>query len=111
MNTWTKDKRTGDFAVIGLAEDLQAGRTVEVHKKDGTSSNVQLVKVGKSFTAKFGKHEGEQVAIATVAPRRFGGSNGGSSGATKRCWECGCAFTYAECKRNDGDWQDGYCGC
>ena len=32
---------------------------------------------------------------------------------TKRCWECGCEFTYAECRRNGGDWNEngGYCGC
>ena len=32
---------------------------------------------------------------------------------TKRCWECGMEFTYAECKRNGGDWNEngGYCGC
>lgn len=30
---------------------------------------------------------------------------------TRQCWECGCAFTYADSKRNDGDWKDGYCGC
>lgn len=29
----------------------------------------------------------------------------------KRCWECGCEFTYAECRANDGDWSDSYCGC
>ena len=37
---------------------------------------------------------------------------------TKRCTparsrECGCEFTYADCKRNGGDWNEngGYCGC
>lgn len=30
---------------------------------------------------------------------------------TKQCWECGGTFTYAECKRNGGDWNDDYCGC
>lgn len=34
-----------------------------------------------------------------------------SSGPTRRCWECGCRFTYSECKQRDGDWQDNYCGC
>ncbi len=32
--------------------------------------------------------------------------------AEKRvCWECGGTFTYAQCKANDGDWSDNYCGC
>lgn len=29
----------------------------------------------------------------------------------KQCWECGCDFTYAECRQRDGDWGDAYCGC
>lgn len=29
----------------------------------------------------------------------------------KQCWECGREFTYAECKTQDGDWSDSYCGC
>lgn len=31
----------------------------------------------------------------------------------RRCWECGREFTYAECKRDGGDWNEngGYCGC
>lgn len=29
----------------------------------------------------------------------------------KRCWECGCRFTYADAKRNGGEWRDSYCGC
>lgn len=32
-------------------------------------------------------------------------------GPTKTCWECGCAFTYRFAKKNEGDWQDSYCGC
>jgi hypothetical protein len=30
---------------------------------------------------------------------------------TKVCWECGGIFTFADCKRNGGDWYDSYCGC
>lgn len=44
------------------------------------------------------------VATALAAP--------GQGGApTKRCWECGCEFTYSDAKRRDGDWSDSYCGC
>lgn len=35
----------------------------------------------------------------------------GTSSPTKRCWECGKEFTFAQAKRNDGDWRDSYCGC
>ncbi len=27
------------------------------------------------------------------------------------CWECGRQFTYRQCKENDGDWSEAYCGC
>lgn len=47
------------------------------------------------------------VTEAPVSERQS--RNDGSQ--TKRCWECGCAFTYGDAKRNDGDWQDSYCGC
>ena len=32
---------------------------------------------------------------------------------THTCWECGREFTYAECKKWGGDWNEngGYCGC
>lgn len=30
---------------------------------------------------------------------------------TLTCWECGCSFTYRECKANGGDWNESYCGC
>lgn len=35
----------------------------------------------------------------------------GTSSPTKRCWECGKEFTFAQAKRNGGDWRDSYCGC
>lgn len=34
-----------------------------------------------------------------------------NSQATQTCWECGCQFTYAQCKRDGGNWQESYCGC
>jgi hypothetical protein len=35
----------------------------------------------------------------------------GTSSPTKRCWECGCEFTFAQAKSHGGDWRDSYCGC
>lgn len=29
----------------------------------------------------------------------------------RQCWECGCPFTWADANNNDGDWNEGYCGC
>lgn len=42
------------------------------------------------------------------APERL---QGGRAVPQRRCWECGCLFTYEECRRNHGDWNDSYCGC
>ena len=52
-------------------------------------------------------------ALVTSAPAPISRArnSGYSSGAAKRCWECGRMFTYADAKRNDGDWNDSYCGC
>ena len=44
-----------------------------------------------------------QKIIARTAPA--------AKAQTKQCWECGGTFTYADCRRQGGDWQDGYCGC
>ncbi len=30
---------------------------------------------------------------------------------TRICWECGRSFSYAQCKANEGDWSENYCGC
>ena len=35
----------------------------------------------------------------------------GTSSPTKRCWECGCEFTFSQAKKNGGEWRDSYCGC
>jgi len=49
----------------------------------------------------------DRSTLAAVAPAPV------KTAETKTCWECGCAFTYAQCRRNDGDWNEngGYCGC
>ena len=49
-----------------------------------------------------------QPAAAPIISRS---SSARPAAQTKRCWECGGTFTYADAKRNDGDWQDSYCGC
>jgi hypothetical protein len=30
---------------------------------------------------------------------------------TQICWECGSDFTWRECQRDGGDWEESYCGC
>ena len=47
--------------------------------------------------------------IVDSAPRVQRARTGG--GETKRCWECGREFTRGDAYRNEGDWNDGYCGC
>ena len=53
------------------------------------------------------RHVGCKAGTNRVANARVGYA----SYQTKRCWECGCNFTYADCKANDGDWSESYCGC
>lgn len=44
-------------------------------------------------------------------PQFFPKKRSSSPASFKRCWECGCSFTYADAKRYGGDWKDSYCGC
>ncbi len=30
---------------------------------------------------------------------------------TQFCYTCGRTFTFAECRQDGGDWQEGWCGC
>ena len=51
-------------------------------------------------------------AIVPAAPHiRSSSHSHSTSSPTKRCWECGCEFTFAQSKKGDGDWGDSYCGC
>lgn len=67
MLKFMKNKQTNKFDVIGPVADLATGSTVEVTRADGSVTEVVLGKVSKSFIAKFGPHEGKEVAIAVVA--------------------------------------------
>lgn len=67
MLKFMKNKQTNKFDVIGLVADLTSGSTVEVTRADGSVTEVVLGRVSKPFTAKFGPHEGKEVAIAVVA--------------------------------------------
>lgn len=108
--------RDGKWAVFGPCDEIEVGN-VTVSKKDGGTKREKVVRLSKPFDVdgvphRFGYIE-EQAARADERPAA--GSGGGSArrgpAATKRCWECGCAFTYADAKANGGDWGESYCGC
>jgi hypothetical protein len=58
---------------------------------------------------------GRSVAPATQAPadaKQVWTWNQPAKAPTKRCWECGCPFSYADARANpDSDWSESYCGC
>jgi hypothetical protein len=66
--TFTKNKQTGAYDVIGPEAAMREGYSVEVTKKDGTITIVTLGRVSRPFTAKFGPCAGMKVAIASVIP-------------------------------------------
>lgn len=70
MATFTKNKRTGNYDVIGTPDEIQGGCSCEVTKKDGTTKTVIIEKVGKPFVAKFGPNKGSKCVIGTVASRK-----------------------------------------
>lgn len=98
--TWVK-LNDGTWGVAG--EGGTPGTVVTVHRRDGTSSMVTL---GEPSGRAYGKILFRVTSQQKSNTRRYGGS-----GETKQCWECGRNFTYGDCKENDGDWRDSYCGC
>lgn len=65
--TFTKNKQTGKYDVIGLADQMEEGATVAVTKADGSTSTVTLGRVSRPFTGKFGQLKGKRCAIASIA--------------------------------------------
>lgn len=109
MITFCKNKQSGQFDIVGLAIEIASGAKVSVTKADGEKKIVTAGRVSKPFIAKFGANVGKECVIATIVQSSNGSDR--ATGETKTCWECGCTFTYAQCKASDGDWSDSYCGC
>lgn len=65
MPHFTKNKSTGKYDVIGLANEMRVGDVV-VTKKDGTETTVSVRKVSRTFLAKFGAYKGQQCRIGTI---------------------------------------------
>lgn len=102
MATFTKLKN-GDWGVRGAVGELRAGRHVTVTRKDKSTSDVLVTKV---------LWQGDDIAIAAIqSTPKQSNSNTKNGGPKKRCWECGGLFTYRDCRENEGDWHDSYCGC
>lgn len=65
----------------------------------------ELIEKYKEFMFKPGENHGGYVVEEYKKQYRS------YAGQTQTCWECGCEFTYAQCKRDGGDWEQSYCGC
>ena len=68
--TFTKNKRTGKFDVIGLKEEVAIGDVV-VTRKDGTESVVWVYSVSRSFTGKYGENKGQDCVIGRIGRREY----------------------------------------
>ena len=75
--------------------EVKPGQHISVTRKDGSVKEEVVKEVVWS---------GDGVSLCSIMKL------GRSGGQTKTCWECGGEFTYADCKANDGDWQDSHCG-
>jgi len=105
-----KKLRDGNWGLQG--PNLAEGKAVVVKKRDGSTETQRVGKVifsDKSTGYSIATIDG-QTAQRSSSPRRSGPPRSGGD-QVKRCWECGCTFTYADARRNGGDWQDSYCGC
>jgi hypothetical protein len=54
------------YDVIGLESEVKPGELCEVTLKNGSTKVVEIDKVSKPFTAKFGDLSGKQAVIGTV---------------------------------------------
>lgn len=103
MTTYIKLK-SGDW---GLRVDgrTTSGARVTVTKASGETKSETI---GQVLWTGADKSTGQTISLCTIRRQANGPRAGGE---TKTCWECGCTFSYADCRANDGDWQDSYCGC
>lgn len=69
MITFTKNKQTGKYDIIGPAGELREGAVVTVSCRSGKTKQVTVGRVSRPFVAKFGPLAGQKVAIAKVARR------------------------------------------
>ena len=70
MPSFTKNK-SGRFDVIGTEAEMHVG-SLDVTKRDGTTSTVYLAALGRPFVAKFGDLKGQRCQIGTVSQPRAG---------------------------------------
>ena len=69
MTTFTKNKQTGNYDIIGLVTEVAVGQC-RVTKKDGTTKWVTISRVSRPFVGKFGPLKGQQCVIGTVQSQR-----------------------------------------
>jgi len=75
MASFTKNKRTGSYDVIGLSSEVKVGEVV-VTKRDGTKKTVYVSEVSKPFTGKYGENQGKPCVIGRIAQRAYQGGGG-----------------------------------
>lgn len=81
---------------------------VRVMKRDGSVKTETVVRVSAPFDV-----DGVPYCFGYLEEKKFTTRKPAvtSTTPTKRCWECGCSFTYADAKCGGGDWGESYCGC
>lgn len=95
MVTYTKNKQTGRFDLIGLQSELREGAVVTVSLASGKTKKVTVGRVSKPFLAKFGNNQGKQCVIATVASSGGGQGDGKRDGGprgSRPCYMCGSYY-------------------
>jgi hypothetical protein len=84
MSTFSKNKKTGNYDVIGLASEIKPHTHVTVRLKNGSTKDVYIYAVSKPFVSKFGELAGRSVRFGyTTSPD--------TASKSKSCDECGGA--------------------
>ena len=81
MIKFKKDTKTGNYDVIGPADELRLGPAT-VTKRDGSTTDVTVTKLSSVFEGRFDDLEGVPCVIGTIQPmpRQRGGGGGGGGG-------------------------------
>lgn len=88
MASFSKDKKTGAWKVLGLATEVVVG-SVAVSLASGGTKTVHVVRVSPPFTAKFGPLAGKVCVFGDVGGEGGGRSSGGGNRGPRCCSECG----------------------
>lgn len=109
MTSWTKNKQTGQWDVIGLESEVKQGQNVTVKNSKGEIKIVSVEKISKPFLANYGQNSGKRCVIAAIgADKRRATCNVGGRRYRRESGYCyyPCPVTRKVCSPENGPCHD-----